>query len=268
MPNIVRFVNRALALAGLGDGWRGRLAVVRAFVVLWIAKTLSPASRPSFRLALRRSGPFVLWVDEYTDLTVIEEVFLRGEYEIDTHGPIATIVDLGGNLGASAVYFAMRWPEAQIHVMEPDPRVLPKLRENVAAFANVRVHPWAATGVDRDVKLRLASQSWASSLLPRAASADPEVEVPGLRLNTMLERLGVAQVDLLKFDIEGAELEVLAEPDALSAVRHVVGEIHCDLLGLGLAAFCERALPTADVEILDDSETHPVISAALRPPPA
>ena len=264
MPNLIRFAKRMQALAGLGDGWQGRLRIIRALVALWIVKTVSPGRRPSFRLPLRQSGLFTLRVDEYTDLTVIEEVFVRGEYDVDAAGPVATIVDLGGNLGASAIYFAIRWPEAHIHVMEPDPRVLPKLRENVAAFPNVRVHPWAATGLDEEVKLRLASESWASSLLSGTPSGDPEVGVPGLRLSTMFERLGISEVDLLKFDIEGAELEVLAESTALAGVRQMVGEVHCELLGLDLATFCERVLSDREVQVLDDSETHPVISAALR----
>lgn len=268
MPNVTRFVKRVQALAGLGDGWQGRLGIVRAFFVLWLVKTVTPRRRPSFRLRLRQAEPFDLRVDEYTDLTVIEEVFVRGEYAVDAAGPTGTIVDLGGNLGASAVYFAMRWPESQIHVMEPDPRVLSKLRHNVASFANVRVHPWAATGVDEEVTLRLAPESWASSLLSGRPSADPEVAVPGLRLSTMFERLSISEVDLLKFDIEGAELEVLADTDALSGVRQMVGEVHCDLLGLDLATFCERVLSDREVRILDDSDTHPVISAALLSAPA
>ena len=56
-------------------------------------------------------------------------------------GQVSTVVDVGANAGASSVYFAHHYPDAQIHSVEPGSEILEYLRRNVADLPNVTVHP-------------------------------------------------------------------------------------------------------------------------------
>ena len=62
-----------------------------------------------------------------------------------------TVLDLGGNIGCSAVYFANRWPGAKIVVVEPVAPSFAILKHNTSFYPNVipvhaAAHPWRETG--------------------------------------------------------------------------------------------------------------------------
>lgn len=51
--------------------------------------------------------------------------------------------------------------------------------------------------------------------------------ITGYRLATLLEKVGIDRVSLLKMDIEGAELEVMSDSDSwIGHVDNIVLEIH------------------------------------------
>ena len=58
-----------------------------------------------------------------TDLLVLEQVFLDGEYHVEPIAPesIEYIVDLGSNIGVTAMFWAQRYPNARMALVEPDP---------------------------------------------------------------------------------------------------------------------------------------------------
>lgn len=62
------------------------------------------------------------------------------------------------------------------------------------------------------------------------------VEVPTITLDTLRKGLKLSKIDLLKIDVEGAELEVLEQSD-LQRIETVVGEVHCDLGRWGSGVF-------------------------------
>src|SRR5215212_6695567 len=71
-----------------------------------------------------------------TDLLVLEQVFLDREYHVE---PIAAesieyIVDLGSNIGVTAMLWAQRYPRARMALVEPDPDNFALLQINTAAF--------------------------------------------------------------------------------------------------------------------------------------
>jgi hypothetical protein len=63
-----------------------------------------------------------------------------------------------------------------------------------------------------------------------ASSDTPELEVRSLRLGTLLDEHGLERVDLLKVDVEGAELMALTSDNGLDRVRWVIGELHPSVL--------------------------------------
>jgi FkbM family methyltransferase len=156
---------------------------------------------------------------------VLREVFISEDYRIDDLPPPATIVDLGSNMGASLIYFRLKYPAARIVGVEADPLVFPTLERNVAPFTGVEIANVAVAASTGEATFFHNEQSWASSLKPLWPTAT-EVRVRTRSLGELLDDFELPSVDLLKIDIEGAEWEVLSSFRQYDRIGAVVGEVH------------------------------------------
>jgi FkbM family methyltransferase len=110
--------------------------------------------------------------------------------------------------------------------LEPEPGNFAALCRNVTAngLENVIVRQVACSNANTPV--RLVRHRWDAGLdTTRALEADEfvcrgfvdTIEVEGRRLDSLLDELGISRVDLLKIDVEGAELAVLEGADRVLA---------------------------------------------------
>jgi FkbM family methyltransferase len=126
--------------------------------------------------------------------------------------PGATVVDVGANIGYNTVYAAQRvGPAGRVVAVEPAADNLSVLRQNILAnrIGHVVVQPVAAGRAHevRDFFLR-GEVSAVNSFFPESMYA----EVTGVEQVRVapLDDLVEADPDLVKIDVEGAELDVLA----------------------------------------------------------
>jgi FkbM family methyltransferase len=156
-----------------------------------------------------------------TDLGTLAPLVETGELERGTRlviervvGPGAVFVDVGANLGLHtlAAGHAMRG-RGRIHAFEPFAPTAALLRETVQINGLsdvVQIHQVAASDHMGRQKLFLGAVSGHHSLFPLGTSEAQEtesVEVELVRLDDALA--DTAPVDLIKIDVEGAELDVL-----------------------------------------------------------
>ena len=163
------------------------------------------------------------------------EVFVREDYAFEFPGASPLIYDLGGNIGMATLYFKMLYPGARVRVYEPSPRSFELLRANVEGNALEGVTPRALAVAASPGRITLHDAVEGSSLMTsvraeRAGAGSRAVEVEAVRLS---DEIGT-DVDFLKMDIEGAELECvedLAASGKLARVRELAIEYHLNMGG-------------------------------------
>jgi FkbM family methyltransferase len=194
-----------------------------------------------------------------------EEIFgarayLRGGLSIP---PGAVVVDAGANIGMFTLFAHAEAPDATVLAFEPLLPLAEKLRQNVAEFGvSAEVFSCGLSDVERDVSFTYYPGYTTMSTL--SAYADPEGDKeavrrqvesePGLdpdmvehldeilafrlrpvtrpgrlrRLSSVIDERGIDRVDLLKIDVQRAELDVLRGIDDRhwGLVRQVSMEVH------------------------------------------
>src|SRR5687767_2798650 len=78
------------------------------------------------------AGPVSPVLYTYYDLLTLNEIFLRRDYPAGPHDKF--ILDVGANIGLSALYFLTRHPKSHCVLFEPDPRNIDRLKANLAPF--------------------------------------------------------------------------------------------------------------------------------------
>ena len=146
-------------------------------------------------------------------------------------------VDLGANWGYFTLLAADRvGPSGKVVACEPHPVLLDLLRANVRlnGLSQVDVYGEAVADVEGEMDLAgfdLATSNWGVSRLQHANGdgSVPTYRVPTVRLQSLLYRSRIEQVDLLKIDIEGAEAFVLpglGDAFAHHQIKAVLLELH------------------------------------------
>jgi FkbM family methyltransferase len=203
-------------------GLRGIVAAMKGKAAK--SPVLLPMKRPEARF------PFHLRVPS-TDVWMFEQIFIHREYDFDVTRSPRTIVDAGANIGLAAIYFASRFPEARIVAIEPEQSNFELLRRNVSPYANIAPVHAALWGENESISL-VDPALGKSGFMTQAAGngesfGDILHAVPGMTVERVMREHGMAHLDILKIDIEGAEREVFRDPSPwLERVDALIVELH------------------------------------------
>lgn len=156
---------------------------------------------------------------EYPDSPLMEqiigEIISGQEYPhivfLDSAG--AAVIDIGANIGCSALLFAVQYPAAKIYALEPSANSFGFLARNVGQHPNIQPIHVGAFNEDATAPMFPGVEaSVASSLFPGGQAASTPGEIVRLRrISKLLDELGIERIALLKLDTEGAELPILTD---------------------------------------------------------
>ena len=159
---------------------------------------------------------------------------------IDGLSPSSTVLDLGSCYGNFALTVAGRF-HCKTFCVEPNPRLYQALASNPAVSA----FNLAVTSRTGSARLHVTESAECSSLIPPTTSKTiDEIECQTVTLEELLTTIAIKQVDVLKVDIEGLELELLASLDAhvLDRINQLTVEFH-ESIGMGTV---KQVLETID----------------------
>lgn len=208
-------------------------SVVETFLVLLSIPLFKKAfgRRPRHMRLCYKGTTFHFYARDGADVAVLREMFIEREYDVALRDP-SFIVDIGSHIGGSVVFLKLKYPDARIRAYEPEPSNFALLLKNTKGLKGVECVNAAVSVQTGTATLSSRSGSSISGSIKRFGSG---VEVKTVAIDEILD----SYIDLLKFDVEGAEYDIFSAATKLGMVKMLVGELHLDLLsGKTKEQFC------------------------------
>lgn len=176
-----------------------------------------------------------------SDFIVFEQIFIREEYlpiVTSSKFPIKQmcIIDAGANIGCTTIYFKTFYPVVNIIAIEPDPKNFERLLENLrlCGFGDIKclsAAVWHRNGLVQLGRSYRDSRDWSTQV-----DENGKITVPSRTLQSILQEFQIENIDILKIDIEGAEISIFRNDKMIDAVlskaNHVAIEVHDDWEGV------------------------------------
>lgn len=206
----------------------------RHYVALWNMYRTYPAFAENLGRYLLGGGryPYQIQVETPTgvasitlyshhDLLTVNEIFCRQDYYADDRTRV--VVDLGSNIGISALYFMTRNDESRCYLFEPDPRNIEKLKLNLSGYeARYVLRQEAVSDIGGSFRFGIESTGRYGGI---GLETGENIEVNCLPINDVLREIVAEEgtIDILKIDTEGVELRIARaiEKESLTRIRKI-----------------------------------------------
>ena len=140
----------------------------------------------------------------------------------------STVIDIGANIGLHSIYFANLAQEGCVLALEPNLDTFDLLRRNVDGKTNIVPLNLAISDSGGVVEFFHASDSAYSSLMDtKRTTIAKTAKVPCMTVDDLVAALKIANVDLVKIDVEGFEYDVLKGMTKTISAFHPV--IFCEI---------------------------------------
>jgi FkbM family methyltransferase len=134
---------------------------------------------------------------------------VRWEDDVAALGSVNLAIDVGANEGQTAQLIGRAFPSARIFSYEPVPATFEVLQRRYAGSPGITCLQAAMGAQVGRAQITTGPVSGQNTLITDAKPDQPTVEVPVTTLAVQAIEHGWNEIDLLKVDTEGYELEVL-----------------------------------------------------------
>jgi FkbM family methyltransferase len=156
-------------------------------------------------------------------------IFFFGQYEKNTNNTLEqyvkegdVVIEAGANIGSETVLLSKYTGQTgMVHAFEPSPYVLERLQCNVmlnTVYKNVKMYGLAVGDENKDVTFYIFPKQYHNSGIggkyANWENSTP-ITVKQVSLDNWAKEQGIQKVDLIKMDIQGAEMELLRGADEI-----------------------------------------------------
>lgn len=195
--------------------YRAALNMVQVYHQPWevLYRYLSGAGAYPWDVSVRTPlGTITPRICSHAALRTLNEIFCRLDYSVDEKPRV--IVDIGSNVGLSALYFLTRNPQSRCYLFEPVPENVGRLRDNLAAFqGRYTLDTNAVADADATVEFGVEPTGQYGGIGVRTGRS---IQVRCRSINSVLADVlqRESRIDLLKIDTEGAEERTVTAMDS------------------------------------------------------
>lgn len=182
-----------------------------------------------------------------SDIAVFNQIFINPEYEVVKDFFIShlnkeiTMIDVGGNIGLTSIYFKTVFPNAKIITLEPEKSNYQMAVDNATMnnYKDITIlnkGMWTENSyLEPDINFR-DGLSWSFTLKKsdKNTTKNTSNQIETITLVSIIQNYNLQVVDVLKIDIEGGENDLLNNDSFLSTlqskVKFIVIEIHPEVI--------------------------------------
>jgi FkbM family methyltransferase len=143
---------------------------------------------------------------------------------------VERVLDIGANVGASAMFFASNYPAARIVALEPARQAFVLLACNTIHHPNIRVHNVGL--YDRTTRRTLYKglpDSVTNSVVPNVLTGNVQEEIQLVAADAFVRQVGMERPDIIKIDTEGCEIPIISTIlESFRNARAIYLEYHSD----------------------------------------
>lgn len=170
-----------------------------------------------------------------SDIHTFTEVFKEQVYQelLSQVKECRTVIDLGANIGLAALYFTTHFPQCNLLAVEPHPGTYQMLTTNLRDLISggrCRTLKAAVWGKETVLMGQSADEPehYSTFAMHEVASTTSDgLQTLGLSMPGIIAESGFDNIDILKVDIEGAEVELFkGDVSWLTRVKSVAIEFH------------------------------------------
>ncbi len=148
-------------------------------------------------------GGGALWEKQEFDKEIFD--FLTGTVK---RGKRQVFLDIGANIGSYTLKLKQIFPKSEIHAFEPIPSTYRQLERNIAVNNPEHVFTYNLALSDHNGKLIMRNDLDTGNYIEKTKKKNTS-EVRTMKLDDFIKKEGIKRIDVMKCDVEGAELLVL-----------------------------------------------------------
>jgi FkbM family methyltransferase len=187
-----------------------------------------------------RIGKWKIWLNKenpFLSLKTYSDIFKEKDHTILPNFPSkndSTIIDLGANEGFYTLKVKEKAPKSKIIAVEPNPIAFKILKKNIEAnkLKNVMAVNKAVTSKSGKIVFEIVKDKTTIGALKvykkyRKRGKLRKIIVNSITLEKLCRIYKINNIDLLKIDVEGGELDILKNSEnILSKIKKAVVEYH------------------------------------------
>lgn len=176
-----------------------------------------------FKIHLKNKDVDIFLRGNSTDFIVFYSIFVRKEYDINITFEPEYILDCGANIGISTLFFRMKYSKAKIIAVEPEQSNYNMLIKNIDKYKDII----AVQGGVYYKKCKLKIDNKNSEKYAFQVIEGNDGNIDAYTIPSLLQKYKLPRIDILKIDIEGAELELFSNNlDWIYKTKCIIIELH------------------------------------------
>lgn len=137
------------------------------------------------------------------------------------------VIDAGANFGYHSLWFSQFCPKGCVYAFEPSPPLWEQLVAHLKLNPDASIQPQPkaldATNGEQEFFVAKQDNTGMGGFVDTGNASGMVVQVPSIRLDDFISEKGVTSIDLVKMDVEGAEIRALkGMPHILQAIRPIL----------------------------------------------
>lgn len=190
-----------------------------------------------------------------SDVLTFQKIFFKREYDVPSDINPEFIIDAGANVGYAALFFANKYPDAEIVAIEPEDSNFMMLQRNSSPYPRITsLHGalWSKNAFLRISNLNV-DDKWTFQVEETESGGGGAIK--SFTVEQILKESGHDTIDILKMDVEGAEKEILMKDASrwIGRVNVMIVELH-DHVVPGCKEALHKATENVDFETFQRGE--------------